>query len=216
MVFSTRYCKKSSCSGTLCGSMRIGALSLCALLTWLLLGFALSGSAYAEDITVRDVQLVPADEGSYALSADFDLELNERLESALSKGVPLYFVVEFECTRPRWYWLDARVVSKKMETRLSFHALTRTYRLSAGALYLSFNSITEALHALGAVRNWNVLAPGELEPASTYQVGVRMWLDVNQLPKPFQVSALTNRDWNISSPWQRWGFTTGASGKIVQ
>ena len=214
MVFSMRCCKKNKRSGTLGRPTHISAL--CLLMTWLTLCFALSGSAYAEDITVREVQLVAVEEGGYALSADFDLELNERLESVLSKGVPLHFVVEFECTRPRWYWLDARVVSKKIETRLSFHALTRTYRLSAGSLYQSFNSITEALSALGTVHSWNVLAPGELEPASTYEVGVRMWLDVNQLPKPFQVSALTNRDWNLSSPWQRWGFTTGANGKIVQ
>lgn len=214
MGFSMRCCKKSSRCGSLYKSMPVGVL--CMLMTWLTLSFAFSGSAYAEDITVRDVQLVAVDEGGYALSANFDLELNDRLESVLSKGVPLHFVVEFECTRPRWYWFDARVVSKKIETRLSFHALTRTYRLSAGSLYQSFNSITEALSALGTVHSWNVLAPGELEPSSTYEVGVRMWLDVNQLPKPFQVSALTNRDWNLSSPWQRWGFTTGVNGKIVQ
>ena len=37
-----------------------------------------------------------------------------------------------------------------------------------------------------------------------------MRLDVTQLPKPFQVNALTSRDWNLSSEWQRWPFRVKA------
>jgi len=36
---------------------------------------------------------------------------------------------------------------------------------------------------------------------------VRMKLDVNQLPKPFQVSALTSHEWQLASDWDRWTFT---------
>jgi len=31
-----------------------------------------------------------------------------------------------------------------------------------------------------------------------------MRLDVTQLPKPFQVNALTSREWNLASEWRRW------------
>jgi hypothetical protein len=31
-----------------------------------------------------------------------------------------------------------------------------------------------------------------------------MRLDTAQLPKPFQVSALANREWTLASPWRRW------------
>jgi hypothetical protein len=31
-----------------------------------------------------------------------------------------------------------------------------------------------------------------------------MRLDTAQLPKPFQVSALANREWNLASGWKRW------------
>jgi len=30
---------------------------------------------------------------------------------------------------------------------------------------------------------------------------VRMRLDTSQLPRPFQINALTNRDWTLSSDW---------------
>jgi hypothetical protein len=31
-----------------------------------------------------------------------------------------------------------------------------------------------------------------------------MRLDLSQMPKTFQVNALANRDWNLSSEWARW------------
>jgi len=172
--------------------------------------------ARADEIGVRRVELVPADEGGYMLSADFDVELSERLENVLSKGVPLHFILEFECEQPRWYWFDKDVKTKKLETRLVFHALTRSYRLSSGTQHQNFSNASEALKALGAVRNWYVFSPTDLAPQSSYVVGVRFSLDINQLPKPFQLSALTNSEWVLASTWQRWGFSTGAGGKIVQ
>jgi Domain of unknown function (DUF4390) len=36
---------------------------------------------------------------------------------------------------------------------------------------------------------------------------LRLRLDVNQLPKPFQVDALASREWTLQSDWYRWGFT---------
>ena len=53
--------------------------------------------------------MLPEDE-SYARNAQFDLALNPTLEEALQKGVSLYFVLEFELVRPRWYWLDQKLV----------------------------------------------------------------------------------------------------------
>lgn len=172
--------------------------------------------AWSDEIGVRRVELIPAEEGGYMLSADFDVELSERLENVLSKGVPLHFILEFECEQPRWYWFDKGVKARKLETRLVFHALTRSYRLSSGTQHQNFSSAAEALRALGSVRNWYVLGAADLAPQGSYVVGVRFSLDTNQLPKPIQISALTNSEWVLASAWQRWGFSTGPNGKIVQ
>lgn len=88
--------------------------------------------------------------------------------------------------------------------RLSYHALTRQYRISRGALYQSFSSLTDALQVLSRVRSWQVLERAEMEAGTEYQAALRMRLDVTQLPKPFQVNALTSRDWNLASEWRRW------------
>lgn len=181
---------------------------------WLAIVLALAAAlmtpaARADDILVGDAALERTEEG-YLLSADFDFELSARLEDALSQGVPLYFLVEFETTRPRWYWFDEKAGSAEQSWRLSFHALTRTYRLSSGALTQSFSTLTEALRVLSRVRGWMVMERGQLRPDARYLAAVRMRLDTTQLPKPFQVSALANRDWTLTSPWHRWEFTTPA------
>ena len=46
-----------------------------------------------------------AEEG-LVLDADFAFELTPRLAEVVANGVPLYFRVEFELTRRRWYWFD--------------------------------------------------------------------------------------------------------------
>ncbi len=176
--------------------LALAALALAALA----LG---AGVATADEIEVRAAALAPNDEG-IALNADFDLDLTARLEDALAKGVPLYFVVEFECYRPRWYWLDEKIGTATLNLRLSFHALTRTYRLSTGTLHRSYPTLAEALLTLTRVREWLVLPRGALRPEATYTAYVRMRLDTTQLPKPFQVSALANREWTLASPWKRW------------
>ena len=171
-------------------------------LAFALLAFG-AGFACAEEIEVREAALASSEEG-IVLNADFELELTARLEDALAKGVPLYFLVEFECTRPRWYWLDERIGAAALALRLSFHALTRTYRLSSGTFHRSYATLAEALFALGRVREWLVLPRGALKPDTTYVAYVRMRLDTTQLPKPFQVSALANREWTLASSWKRW------------
>jgi hypothetical protein len=48
-------------------------------------------SSLAVDISVRNPMLSPGDEG-YVLSADFNINLNPRLDDAIARGVTLYFV----------------------------------------------------------------------------------------------------------------------------
>jgi hypothetical protein len=181
------------------------------LLVSLLLALALGwyAPARADNIEIHHISLEGNDEG-YALDADFQIDLNPRLEEAVDKGVPMYFEVEFELTRKRWYWFDERPVSKQLMLRLSYHALTRQYRVSSGALYQSFSSLPEALRVLSRVRSWQVLERSELDAGTEYQAELRMRLDVTQLPKPFQLNALTSRDWNLASEWRRWPFRVKA------
>lgn len=167
---------------------------------------ALFAANCAAGIEVRYAGLDSSDDG-YAVNAQFDVELTPRLQEALNNGVALYFVVEFELVRPRWYWLDERSVASRLQYRLTYHALSRQYRLWTGTLHQPFGTLSEALRVLGRVRSWQVLERDRISNGSTYQAAVRMQLDTAQLPKPFQLTALTSRDWTLSSDWMRFAFT---------
>jgi Domain of unknown function (DUF4390) len=173
-----------------------------ALLVAALLALASLGDARADEIEVREVVLRRVDDG-YALDADFAFELSPRLAEVVANGVPLYFRVDFELTRRRWYWFDDTAASRQLHLRLSYHALSRQYRLSTGALQQSFPTLEEALNVLTRVRNWLVVDRSVRLSDSEYEAGVRMRLDTALLPKPFQLSALTGRDLQLESPWKR-------------
>ena len=161
--------------------------------------------AAAAEIVVRSPALTAADDG-YNLSADFGIDFNRRLEEVVNKGVVLYFAVDFELNQPRWYWLDRKVVQRSRVYQLSYHALTRQYRLSTGGLHQSFDSLAEALRVLSRIRGWQVLEKGSVNDGQVYVAGVRKHLDLSQMAKTFQVGALSSRDWNLSSEWTYWQF----------
>src|SRR5262249_45762021 len=97
-----------------------------ALLMAVMLALVVPAAARADDIEVRDARLEPGDEG-LVLDADFGFDINARLAEAVKGGVPLYFVVEFELTRPRWYWFDEKTLTRRHQVRLSYHPVSRQY-----------------------------------------------------------------------------------------
>jgi len=173
------------------------------LIRFFLLGGLLAlAVARADEIVVRDAALRTLEDG-LVLDADFEFELSPRLAEVVSNGVPLYFVVEFEMGRRRWYWLDEKAASKKLQLRLSYHALSRQYRLSTGLLQQNFATLDEALNVLKRVRNWLVVDRIVSFYDADYEAAVRMRLDTALLPKPFQLSVLTSRDLHLETPWKR-------------
>ena len=128
----------------------------------------------------------------------------------MANGVPLYFVVEFELTRRRWWWFDDKAAAKRMQIRLSYHALSRHYRLSTGVLQQNYPTLEEALNVLRRVRGWQVMDRSVALADANYEAAVRMRLDVTLLPKPFQLSALTSRELNLESPWKRFTYRAPA------
>ena len=183
---STRCCRSTSCLAAL-------------LVLWLAPG----APAAADGIQVRQAALISAADG-YALEADFEVTLTHTLQEALNKGVPLYFTLEFELERPRWYWWNAQLANTRQEYRLSYNALTRQYRVGFSTLYRNFATLAEALEFLSRVRVREVAEPGALNKGGSYRAALRLRLDSSQLPRAFRVSAVGSREWTISSDWHRW------------
>jgi hypothetical protein len=189
---------------------KLGA-ALLAWPLWFAIGafIAAPSSAFADErIGVMAAALEPARDSqnmsgdALLLNATFEFELPQALEEAVQKGIALYFNIEFELFRKRWYWFDRKVASSTLTYRLSYSPLTRQYRLARGGLSQSFESLDEALALLKSVRNWKVADKSVLSPRDEYDAQVRMRLDVTQLPKPFQVNAITSREWTLASDWR--------------
>jgi hypothetical protein len=163
-------------------------------------------SASAEGIKIKSLELERV-ENDWLLNAAFQIELSPGLEDAVQKGVVLYFQTEFELTRSRWYWFEEKPAFAQRQTRLSYQPLTQQYRISSEGFTFSAKTIFEALQAVGTIGGWRVIDNGQLDASKSYTAGLRMTLDLSKLPKPFQVNALNNRDWNVSSDWLRFPFS---------
>jgi hypothetical protein len=192
-----RYCKKW---------LSPGALALLFVCLW-------TSVAQASGISVNKAGIRASDDG-YHLSANYNIDLPVVVQQALSRGVTLYFVVEFSLTRPRWYWLEEEIFQGEQTIKLSYNVLTRQYRISRGALFQNFANFEEALNMLSR-QNSPAIAAELLKPDSgyfsewikrdgNYIAAIRLRLDAAQLPKLLQVNALTNSDWTLNSDWYRW------------
>ena len=168
-----------------------------------------------ESVRLSRPVLSLAAENAWTIDADVQVTLNSVLIDALKRGVPLVFSAEFEILKKRWYWFNERLLSQSRPLRLSFHSVTQQYRVSQGEqLLLMTANLDEALAATLNVRQWQVV-PGAAElpiqdlmqqvvkAPDAYEIRFRTRLDSSQLPKPLQLNALTNRDWNLSTEWVR-------------
>jgi hypothetical protein len=159
-------------------------------------------AARADTIPVESAE-VRIEDDEVLLNAQFGLVLNPTLEEALQRGVPLYFVLEAEVTRPRWYWFDEKVLRWQTQYRVSWLPLTRQYRVASGLLSQTFDTLQEVERLVGRVNSRSIARADELERGARYEVTVRLRLDVNQMPKPFQVGALGSREWQLASEPRR-------------
>lgn len=182
-------------------AVRLGlVLVACAL------AVVISQPAKADGIAFKSATVKASDDG-WQVDAELDIEFSQRLEEAVTRGVPLTFVVEFEISRPRWYWFDEKPVRRTQTYKITYTPLLRQYRLSMGSLYQNFTHFDEVKRVLSRVRGWHVADKGALVKGAAYNANLRMRLDTAQLPKPFQLNAIASRDWTLDSDWHSWTVT---------
>lgn len=158
--------------------------------------------ALAANIDVNYARIEPSSDG-YRLAASFKFNLSHELENVLSNGIPLYFVTEVEITRPRWYWFDEKTLQSEQQVRISYNVITRQYRASVnGGFARNYQNLNDALALVRTPNRWLVAEKSALAYGATYNAAVRVYLDTDQLPKPFQFNALNNSDWRLSSDWK--------------
>jgi hypothetical protein len=181
-----------------------GWLSLCVLCL-----FSLS-IAWAQipplELTELRVERV---DSAIVLSTNVRLELGPAVEDALLKGVAVHFVSEAMIMRDRWYWTDRRVAAAARYYRLAYQPLTRRWRLTisneamggsgnAGNLSQQFESLPEALSAIRRNLNWKIADAADIDPDARFTLSFQFRMDNTQLPRPFQITAGGQTDWNLA------------------
>jgi hypothetical protein len=178
-------------------------LGLCMLL-------AAAGQSAALATEITQLRVERADDGVF-LSAVARFELTPVVEDALLKGIPMFFVVEADIYRRRWYWTDPRAASAARTMRLAYQPLTRRWRVNIAAglitnsaglrvtLNQNYDTLAEALSAIQRVARWKIAEVAEVEHDAAYKLEFSFRLDLSQLPRPFQIGMAGQREWDISA-----------------
>ena len=170
-------------------------------------------SASAASADVKTPTLSQSEEG-LLLTGYFALTLSPALTDAIDHGIPLAFQIESEIKRSRWYWTDETVYKARIDRRLTYNALVRSYRVSEDQDGRNFVNLSDALNYVARPAVWRVPF-GQLKPGEPIDVAIRFRLDPTFLPKPFQVVSFGDRDWRLDSDWRafRLMVPTVAGGK---
>jgi len=197
MDFITRCCRREWPEKAL--------RALC--LGWMVLFGVPAQADTATDILQYQVERV---DDEVLLSAQIAFELPSAVEEALLKGIPMFFVTEAEVLRERWYWSDKKLSVVERHIRLAYQPLMRRWRINvtAGpgrdtslglALTQNYESLADALAAVKRVSRWKIADVPDLDGSPKYRVNFSFSLDLSQLPRPFQIGALGQSDWDIAA-----------------
>ena len=152
-----------------------------------LLALTLAGAATA-DFTIPDIK--PKFIGqSLLLAGNLDLGLTAKVEEALSKGIPLEFIVDVRLSQQRrWLW-DKNVASWTLRRRIQYHALSGQYLTSTGESGAdsseSFITQQDALKQLGVFSDFRLALPEDSPPIDRRRL--------RRLPRTARLIRLTRR-----------------------
>lgn len=182
---------------------RSGQLILMALVCSAWMGLAHAQQA----VQATDIRLERGEDGIY-LNANLDFELPASLEEALTRGMPLSFVMQADVLRERWYWYDKRIQRTERYIRMSYQPLSRRWRVHVSAqatqstglgvtLGNSYDSLKDALQAVQKINRWKVAELNVLNTDAKQRLDVNFSVDLSQLPQALQFGNLSSSDWAL-------------------
>ena len=174
----------------------------------LVLGLMLAGVAQADTPVELQALKVERQDAAIYMSGTWQFEMPSALEDALLKGITLYFVTEVDISQERWYVYNQRVAHAERHVRLFYQPLTRRWRVNISpqafnvsglgvSLGQSYDTAEDALSAVRRIVQWRIANAGELNPDAKQTININFKLDLKQLPRPLQIGAAGQSDWNI-------------------
>ena len=156
-------------------------------------------------IAIRDASLA-LDEGVYELDAGMELRLPQDARKAIDAGLTLRLDYDIRIARVRQYMPDDGIASLVQSYEISYHALSQRYllrNLNTGEQQ-DYGTLDAALERLGEVRGLPVIDAALVEEGPTYEVGVRVVLDMGTVPDALGWLMFWTDDWSMTSEWYSW------------
>jgi hypothetical protein len=172
-----------------------------------LLVWVLSTTPSSADFSVSQMQ-AKLEAGKLALSGNLDLGLNNRVEEAVSKGIPLDIDIELRLYRKRPILWAQLLSNWRLRRQVRFHALSGQYLVSEirdGTEVLeSFTSLQQALRQMGTINEQEFTIAAGTDTDDPLLLDTRVSLDIETLPAPLRPVAYTSLDWHLNSGWTTW------------
>ena len=166
-----------------------------------------SGALANTPVELESFSLV-RQESALQMNGNWRFELPSALEDALLKGITLYFVTEVDISQERWYVYTQRVAHAERHVRLFYQPLTRRWRVNISpqpfnvsglgmSLGQSYDTAEEAMSAVRRIVQWRIANVTDYNPDIKQTITINFKLDLKQLPRPLQMGAAGQSDWNI-------------------
>lgn len=168
---------------------------------WLAAALALAGApAQAQGVQLAELK-AEREESGLLVTARLTLALPEVVQDALRRGVPVFFEAEAAVLRRHRYWFSRRLARERRHMRLAYQPLTRHWLLTtsskpldegagAHAITSAFDTLDEALAAVGRLERWRVASAAQLAKGGRKALRFRFKLDTKRLPAAMQVGAM--------------------------
>lgn len=182
---------------------KVSRVTLILVLSVLL---ALAAEALARSgFSVKQVQ-VRSEAGQLVLNAGIDFAFSEPVLEALDHGVPLTLVFHVQVRRAEaWMWEDS-LIDEQWRYTIRYRPLSERYEIHRLPSHDGRDFVTRdaAIRALGELTDQALIKLDRLDPDEDYELQIKAFLDIEELPLPLRPMAYLTPSWKLSSGWTKW------------
>ena len=186
--------------------MSRGTLSRHALIPILIALLAMAAEALARPgFAIEQTQIRP-EAGQLLVSARVHFDFSTAVLEALDHGVPLTLVVHVQVRRAEaWMWEDS-LVDEQWRYTIRYRPLSERYEVHRLPEHDGRDFVTRdaAIRALGEISDQALIGLDRLDPDEDYELQIRVFLDIEELPLPLRPMAYLKPSWKLSSGWTTW------------
>ncbi len=165
--------------------------------------------SFAEDFSISSVYVKNGNkQDSYKIAIEATIKMSDEQVEILENGISLTFSYTFVVEeKVGLAWLEGEHDHKTYNYTISYNALTRQYVVNSHRhkKYENFPTLSLALAYISEPKNM-IVDITKRQPNRIYRGGVRLKLDINELPTPLRIPAYLSKEWNLDTGWKYWEF----------